>query len=208
MNKAKTNSRNINRIAQLLRTNGSILAIVSQTRSKVNSQYAGQRTRSGGDALKFYSHIEVWMRVREVLHRTHLRKDREFGSRIEVDVHKNRVSGWEGKLPLVNFLKGHGIDDVGTCVDYLLDERHWDKPEEEAGKKTRKAAATDDDEDDGEEKKTKRFAAPEFDFVGKPEQLISIIEQDGREAELRQIVAKVWRDILAGLIPKRKSRYG
>jgi hypothetical protein len=110
-----------------------------------------------------------------------------------VDVQKNRVCGWEGKVPLVSFLKGHGVDEVGTCVDYLLDEKHWQKV---------KGAKDDPDEESGGP-----FAAPEFGFEGRKEALVKKIQEAGDEWELSQLVARVWRAIVAGATPERKARY-
>ena len=197
MAKARTNSKHIARIAnKTLRTNGSILVVVSQTRSKVGSHIPGLRTRAGGDALRFYAHLEVWTKVKGVVTRHHNRKDREVGSYIQADVQKNRLCGWEGKVPLITFLKGYGVDDLGSCVDYLLDERYW-----------RKIKKKDADSDDEGEEATGAFAAPEFDFEGKKESLIKKIQDDGDEAVLHNLTARVWREIEAGARPVRRPRY-
>ncbi len=204
MAKAKTNSANINRVAQTLRTNGSILVVVSQTRDKVGGMYPGQKTRGGGHALKFYAHVELWSSLKQNLTNSYHGKEREIGVEIQFDVQKNRVSGWHGKLPLVHFLTQYGLDDVGSSVEFLIDEKHWKKPPKtEPGKRR----GISDDNDD-EEKKTKVIAAPEFKFEGKPEALIQLIQKNEDERELQLIVAKVWRDILANSMPVRKPRYG
>ena len=119
MEKAKTNSRNLNRITQLLEQNGSILVIISQTRDAVGSRIPGMQTRGGGRALKFFAHLEMWTKVGAVLSRTYHRREREYGSKIKIDVQKNRVSGWEGSFE-IDFIKGYGIDDIGTNIDYLV----------------------------------------------------------------------------------------
>lgn len=198
MNKAKNNSRNINRTANVtLRTNGSILVVISQTRDKANAAYAGQKTRSGGHALKFFAHVEIWTRVREALTKAHKDKDREYGKRIEAAVHKNRMSGWHGKVPLIDHLSGYGIDDVGTSIKYLIDEKHW---------KFQRAENTRGRNPD-EEKLSKVLDAPEFGFVGTVDQLAMSIQDSGREAELGALVASVWDQIRAAVAPHRKPRY-
>lgn len=205
MSKAKENSRNINRIAnQTLRENGSILVVISQTRDKMNAAYAGQKTHSGGYTLKFYSHVQTWAKIRGDLKKYYKGKDREVGSLIAFDVTKNRVSGWHGKLPHVTFLSDYGVDDVGTNVDYLLEEKHWKKPKAEADdpKTGRRAVADDADEGGG-----KLFAAPEFDYVGDKDGLVHLVQDGGREAELAALVGHVWTEIRAGAAPARKPRY-
>lgn len=202
--KARTNSNYIARIANTtLRSNGSILVVISQTRDKIGARFP-TKTRGGGHALKFYAHLEAWTRVLVPMSRTYLRKEREYGAEIEIDVRKNRVCGWEGKIPPLEFIKGHGLDDVGSCVAYLTDERHWTAPPADPkAKKDKRAVLAPDDNEDG----PKRFAAPEFDFVGTKEQLVRLIQSQGREPELAEVVAWVWRAIAAGAAPERKPRY-
>lgn len=209
MAKAKTNSKNINRVAQLLRTNGSILVVISQTRDKVGGHIPGLKTRGGGRALKFYAHVELWTSVRAPIVRTYLRKPREIGATIRIDIQKNRVSGWEGKIE-IPFLKGFGVDDIGGCVDYLLEERHWTKPKADDTKtRAKRSVRVVDDDDDGDDdsgSKTK-FYAPEFEFTGNKEQFIKHITESGDEWELAKIVSNVWNDIIDGARPVRKPRY-
>lgn len=201
MAKAKVNANHISRIAnKTLRSNGSILVVIGQTRDMMNAQFPGMRTRSGGRALKFYAHLEAWTKVKAPLKARARGKDREIGSLIEIDVQKNRVNGWEGKTPLITFLKGFGVDDVGTNIAYLLDERHWKRIK---GDKTSKRPPADtDDEDSG-----KPFAAPEFDFEGTEDELVDLIQDQKREGELKALVARVWAEIAAAAAPKRKNPY-
>lgn len=198
MAKAKTNSKNINRVVKALRRNGSILAVISQVRDKVGSHIPNQKTRGGGKALRFYAHLEVWLNLRGPITKTYLGKDREIGSYIQPDVQKNRITGWEGKVPTVAFIKGYGIDDLGTCVDYLIDEKYWKPPTKKGGK----TASADGDDDGG-----KTVAAVEFGVVGTREQIVQKVQDDNDEWELRNLVAKRWREIAAAVAPDRKPRY-
>jgi hypothetical protein len=204
MAKAKTNSKNINRVVKALRRNGSILVVISQTRDKVGSHIPGMKTRGGGKALKFYAHLEAWLSVRGAITKHHQGKDREIGSYIQADVQKNRITGWEGKVPLIAFVKGFGIDDLGTSVDYLIDEKHWVKPKPTAGEPRKPRNASADDDDD---KGKKVVVATEFGITGNREQIVKHVQDAGEEWELRRIVAKVWQDIQAGAMPDRKPRY-
>jgi hypothetical protein len=197
MAKAKTNSRNINRVVHRLRETGSVLVVISQTRDKVGGHIPGLKTRGGGRALRFYAHLEVWTSVRGPILRRYAGKEREVGSTIRLDVQKNRACGWEGKIE-IPFLKGHGIDDAGSCVDYLLEERHWKFERKKKGR----AEPGDDEPEEG-----KAFSAPEFGFEGDRETLIQKIQGAGDEWELQKLVAEVWRGIVAGAAPVRKARY-
>lgn len=181
MAKAKTNSANISRVVQTLRTNGSILIVLSQTRDKVGGHIPGQKTRGGGRALRFYAHVELWTSVRAPIKKEYLGKEREIGATIKVDVQKNRVSGWEGAVE-ISFLKGYGIDDLGTICKYLIDEKHWGCS----------AGVVD---------------APEFGFKGRVEKLIKHIQDSNSEWELSQLAGSVWRAVIDGARPERKPRY-
>lgn len=194
MNKAKTNSQNINRVVQTLRPTGSILVVISQTRDKVGGMYPGQKTRGGGHAMKFYAHLELWASKRRDLTRRYLGKEREVGATIKLDVTKNRVCGWEGKFE-VDFLKGYGVDDLGSMVNFLVEERHW-----EAEGKSK--SSDKDDTADG-----KVITAPEFDFVGPKDELVKKVEDGGDVRELQAVTAKHWNEIIRQAAPPRKPRY-
>lgn len=209
MAKAKTNSRNINRMTQLLRDSGSMLVVISQTRDAPNSRIPGMKTRGGGRALRFYAHVELWTSVRGPITRTYLRREREIGSTIRIDVQKNRLNGWEGKIE-VPFLKGYGVDDLGASVDFLITERHWGAPKTESARAVANRRGTrvvDEDDDDSDGAAGRKIYAPEFSFTGTREQLIKHIADAGDEWELGRIVADVWNSILAGARPWRPARY-
>lgn len=179
--KAKTNSRHINRVVRRLNENGSILVIISQTRDKIGGTIPGQKTRAGGRALKFYSHVELWTMVKGDIKRTVECKERVVGSSIQIDVQKNRISGWDGKI-LVPFHRTHGMDETGACVDYLVEEL-W-----------------------GKDKKG-NIKAPEFQIEGTREKLIQAIERDDAERELQVLVRKTWKGIEEACAVRRKPRY-
>lgn len=181
MEKAKTNSKNIKKATNPLDDHGSILVIVSQTRAKTNSHIPNQKTRAGGNALKFFAQIEAWTSVRGPLTKSYLGKDREIGALIRYDIQKNRMCGWEGKID-IPFIKGYGFDDLGASVDYLVEEGVW---KETAGKIT----------------------APEFGFCGAREKLLRHVQDESEEYELARLVAARWKAVTAGAMPYRKPRY-
>jgi len=71
---------------------------------------------------------------------------------------------------------------LGSCIDYLISEKHW--------KKT-----------------SKGIIAPEFDFKGKRNKLISMISNENMEKDLSMIAADVWKEIEDAVAIKRKKRY-
>lgn len=180
--KARINSARLRVVVNSLKKTGSILVVISQTRQNIG--YGAQfnpKTRSGGDALKFYARLEFWMSVKEKIRKKVGDKDRVVGHKIRFKCAKNHVSGNEGNAVDVTFYRNTGLDDTGTCVDYLCDE-YWKSTKE-------------------------RVTAPEFDHDGSREELILKVEREGREKELRMLVSEVWADIDAGSRMTRKSRY-
>src|SRR5690606_25785618 len=109
-------------------------------------------------------------------------KDRQIGIISRISVKKNRLTGkeWTVEVPIYWSI---GIDDVGSCVDFLIEEKHWKK--------------------DGQGK----IDAKEFEFVGTRNKLIDHIEHEGLEFDLRQLVAEAWKKIEDGCRVERKSRY-
>jgi hypothetical protein len=206
VSKAKANSRMMPRIIRHLAETGSILIIITQTRDKIGfGTMPGQKTRGGGHALKFYAHLELWTSVAETI-RTPSKvkgKVRKLGKRIKVKVEKNRVSGWEGEV-IVPVYRSVGIDDLGGCVEYLLAEGHWKKPKGKG-----EDAEEDDGEDEEEERKgaVKKVVAPEYDYEGTVDGLVKKVEEEDLEADLRDLVSDVWREIDRSLLVQRKSRY-
>lgn len=121
MAKAKLNSTRLRGIVNKLRKTGSILIIISQTRDNIGFGFE-TKTRAGGRALRFYAHLEIWSSANKKIKKKIRDKDREVGALIDLQIRKNRYSGWLGKVQ-VPFLRGYGIDDIGSCLDYLQEEK-------------------------------------------------------------------------------------
>ena len=196
--KAKLNSSSLRIAHNQCVSTGSILFIVSQTRQNIGfgSQF-NPKTRAGGTSLKFYADAEMWFSIGGKITKRVNGKNRQIGSVLQVKVKKNRHTGRE---PVVNlhFFPSHGFDDVGTNVAYLVEEGHWVK----ATKGEEREAKTRDVIDGG-----LTIEAPEFDFKGKQEALVEWIEDNGKEKELRQLVADVWNAIDDQCKVVRKKRY-
>jgi hypothetical protein len=179
--KAKANSRWLRRVQHKLDHTGSILVIIDQTRDNVGS-WLGGKTRSGGKALTFYAQVEIWSSVKEKESVKINDKPRHVGNVCLMHVKRSRFTGHEAKVEVPIYFSS-GIDDVGSCVDYLIAEKHWKK--EKGGV----------------------IGAPEFDFTGKRDALIERIEADDREGELHSLVAQTWYDIEQACAVQRKKRY-
>lgn len=178
--KAKMNSGNLRRVVADLKRTGSILIVVSQTRDAVNSMFE-TKTRAGGHALKFYATLEIWTSVKGHVKKKYRDKDREQGITVKARVKKNRLTGKDRDLTFPIY-HSFGVDDVGACVRYLVEEKHWAK-------------------------KAGQVIAPEMEFKGYENDLVKYIEDENKISILRKIVSEVWDDIERACVVERKPRY-
>jgi len=179
--KAKVNSLRLKPIVKKLKKTNSILIIISQTRDNLAQFTFDKKTRSGGKALKFYAHMELWTSSIGKITKTINGKTRTIGANIQFDVKKNRSTGWHGKVE-VPFFRKYGLDDIGSCIDFLVEEKHWSKG--------------------------KVIKAPELKLEGSKEKLIADIEAKDKVEKLYEVVQSVWDQIEEASLVKRKPKYG
>jgi RecA/RadA recombinase len=176
--KAKKNSEYVRKAIRGLRQTNSILLIISQTRDNIGGY---GRTRAGGRALRFYATWEVWSSVAEEIHRTVNNKRRKIGVRVELQVRKNRLNGKKHTVQ-VDIYPTVGIDDIGSCVDYLVSEGWWGTVKQ-------------------------KIKAPELDIVATRDKLIRLVERRGLEHRLRELCGTCWDEIEQACSVTRKNRY-
>jgi hypothetical protein len=181
--KAKYHSEHIREVLAEIRDTGSILIIVGQTRDSLGYGF-NPKTRSGGRALRFYAHLEMWSSVGKKLERNKNGRKRVVGARCIVEVKKNRLTGKVGRDRSIEMpiYYGLGIDDVGSCVDFLVKEKRWSKVEG-------------------------AVVARDFKIRGPRHRVIAYIEDKGLEPRLREITGEVWKQIEEDCLVKRKPRY-
>jgi RecA/RadA recombinase len=179
--KAKSNSSNLRRLLGPLEKTGSILILINQTRDSFSMFESS--TYSGGKALKFYCAQQLWSSQKGKIKRTVAGKERELGTMCRVRVKKNRVTGRD-RTVLVPIYHSHGIDDVGSMVDYLTSEGTWDK--------------------DGSTIMV-RGLGPEF--KSGQERLIAKIEEEDLVADVKALVVQTWNDIEKACEVTRTRRY-
>lgn len=180
--KAKINSTHIRGRVEGISATNSILIVLSQTRDNIEAgPFQNPSTSAGGRALKFYATWQMWSSCGPQLKREVDGKDYQIGITSNIHVKKNRLSGkeWRVQIPIYWSI---GMDDLGSCVDFLVDSKHW-----------------------AAEKGV--ISATEFDLDLKKEPLIAAIEERGLEFDLREIVAGVWKQIEARCVVQRKSPY-
>ena len=173
--KAKVNSAMLRRvIGRPLKESGSILIIINQTRDNpAAGMFQSKKTRSGGHALHFYACLEMWSSVAGRIEKTVKGKKRQLGVHCKIKVKKNRITGRE-RTVTIPIYHSFGIDDVGSCVDYLLEEKYWVKKKE----------------DDKEVINAKGLG-----IKGSRKHIIRFIEIQGLENDLHELVADVWNQI-------------
>lgn len=179
--KAKRNSSGVRQILSYLRKSGSILIILSQTRESLAKFTMDKKTRSGGKALTFYATLEMWSSQAGHIKKNVNDKTRELGIYSQVRVKKNRIVG-KDRTVTIPIYHSYGIDDVGSCIDYLLEEGHWKKAK---GK----------------------INAKELDFIGSREQIVHHVEENGIQRDLQMVVSEVWASIEEQCAIKRLKRY-
>ena len=185
MAKAKMNSMSIRRSISRLEETGSILVVISQTRDDINPRTFATKTRAGGKSLRFYATVEVWSSVVGTLKRSYKGQDRELGCSVKYDVKKNRLTGRKRQV-VVPIYTSVGIDDIGSCVDYLVAEKVW--------------------------KPTKPGPTITATGLGPPlemrrEKLIRHIEKDDLEEDVRDLVGLTWQAVEHAIAIERKPRY-
>jgi RecA/RadA recombinase len=182
--KARVHSTRLRQAYARIRRTPSMLVILAQTRDNIGfgAQF-NPKTRSGGKALKFYAGMELWFSVYGKIRRPVLGKPRELGVLAKVEIKKNRERG-ASRTVVFPIYASYGIDDIGGCIYYLLDEGVWKGSWNEG-----------------------KVVAPEFDFDGKIENLAVHIGAEGLVEDLRQLVQARWNSVEAACVIDRQPRY-
>jgi RecA/RadA recombinase len=178
--KAKKNSENLRKVIYKIKRSNSIVIIIRQTRDNLGFGF-NKKISSGGHSLKFYATLELWSSIKKKLHTLVKGKPRQTGILCQIQVKKNRIDGKE-RTVTVPIYHSYGFDDVGSMVDYLLEEGHWNK-------------------------QGKEINAVEFSLKSSREKLINHIIDNDLTADLKSIVAGVWDEIEKACEIKRKPRY-
>lgn len=181
MEKQKVMSSILGPICRKLESTKSLLIILSQTRAEINPFSFQEKRRSGGAALKFYAHVEMWLGKAE----THKKKVGEFerviGHKTKVKITKNKQTGKVREADL-NIYVDYGIDDIGTIIDFMVDGKFWD---------TRKNT----------------ILATDLELEGTKNKLIEYVESNNLEPKLKEVMEKYWKKIEDSMALNRKNKY-
>lgn len=179
--KANINSQNIRRVVSALPDTGSILIIINQTRDNLGFGFK-KKTKSGGHSLDFYACMTFWSSIFKKIKPNIKGKTREIGRVCKIEVTKNRIAG-KDRVVYVPIYPSIGIDDIGGCVDYLVDEKHW---------KVMKGGI---------------IVAKELRIKGRRESIVHAVERRGLQKDLCEIVAEVWAEIENACAIRRSNKY-
>lgn len=164
-------------LKKLLKESNSMVLIVSQTRANIDPRSFEKKTRSGGTALKFASCHETWMAVIK----KHKSKGLVTGVSTRVKCKKNKITGKIRDCDY-NIYYDYGIDDIGSCVDFLVKQEVW-------------------------KKRANTILSPDLDLEGGRDGLIRKIERNGLETDLKQLVQKAWNERENSVLTHRKPRF-
>jgi len=181
MGKAKLIGEFLRKAIKGVRKTNSLLLVISQTRTNINPMSFVKQTRSGGRALKFYSSVEMWMAERSKITKTVKGNKIEIGIVTRIKIKKNKVTGKRRTVELPIFYD-YGIDDIGSCVDFLIEQKVW-------------------------ETKKLSIICKAWKFQGTRERLIHHIEDNELEKELKKLVQKAWDKKESLLEVNRKPRF-
>lgn len=124
--KQKTASRIFREITNELDKTKSLLNIISQTRDNLNAMSFQTKYRAGGKALKFFSSIESWLTYTGSIKKEVHKKKYEIGVNAKVKFGKNKYTG-KRREPEFAIYHNYGIDDIGSCIDFLIKNNVWAK---------------------------------------------------------------------------------
>lgn len=169
-------------ISRDLDTTNSLLIVVSQTRDNIGNIFV-PKTRSGGKALEFAASYVMWLSAGKAIQRELKGIKHQIGAGVWIKVSKNKITGKVRKVEFPIYYD-YGVDDLGSCVNWLVKNKIWEK----IGGRIVPKGLFDEE----------HFATKE---------LISIIEEQHKQAVVQALVQKAWMEIEEGLKLGRPRRY-
>lgn len=160
-----------------------ILVLIAQAKDNIGAGFwEPKKVYSGGRSPRFFATNECWFTGGPKIYETILGKKRIVGHKVRINVQKNSNAGWNNTVT-VRFYPSFGLDEIGSNIDYLVEEGLWKMSE------------------------SGNVKAPDFEFEGKEKKLIAKIEEEGLERELQLLVIFRWKEVEEGKSVKRKPRF-
>ena len=178
--KAKAIGETLRMINNKIKHTESALFIVQQERANIGVIFGSKKTTSGGMAPFFYSTHQVWLNLKKTIAKEVKKQNRKIGHKIIAKIKKNKITG---KLRDIEFdiFYDYGIDDIGSCIDFLISAGHWKK----IGHK---------------------IESPDFDSLNR-NMLIEKIESQKLQKDLQEITGNVWLSIEESLRLDRGRKF-
>lgn len=143
-----------------------LIIVISQTRQNIGNTFV-PKTRSGGDALRFFSTHEMWLSHWGMIWKG---KIMEIGADVGVKITKNKLTGHRRRISFPIY-DDYGIGDVHANVDYVIEEGIWKKAEG----------------------KERVYQATEvMDIAGQKPTLVNHILREGLQKPLQELVGHTW----------------
>jgi recombination protein RecA len=182
MDKPKAMSQMLRMVKGSVKRTKSFVGIISQTRDDINPMTFTKKTRSGGNALRFYSWHEMWLAISGKIKG---KRDIPIGVNTKIKVSKNKITGKlrEVEFPIYYSL---GISDTESCINWLVEYKFWGK--------------------------SGAYIAPQdWETLSKDKfylrDLIKEIEDNNLEKSLANHVGMKWKEVEDELKLERKKRY-
>jgi len=180
--KAKILGETLRMINNELEKSRSLIILLQQRRQKIGFTGFGEKfTTAGGEAPEFYSNHRLWMsKVSDIKE-----KGQQIGTETKCQLKKNSITGKRRECTF-DIYDDYGIDDLNSCIDFLLQEGVW--------KKEGHGIVPIDLYGFGDEKVSRS-------------KLIEVIEQDNLERDVQTFVGRAWKEIEDSLKLGRKPKY-
>jgi len=185
MNKAKGSHQVFRLILDKLESTNSLLIIISQTKDKIGSIFAG-KSRVCANSLDFNSSLLIWTAVKEKIKKTIKGKSYQVGVNTLVKITKNRING-RLRDCIMSIKYDLGVDNLLDCIQYMVEVKAI------TGTVTKQ-----------------NISCKEFDFEGTKSEFINHIEENDLENKFYHFVQTTWNEIEALLIEdteKRKNKF-
>lgn len=116
--KPKEMSQLFRQMSQDVEDTNCALGIISQIRDNIGVTWGEGKTRSGGNALDFYSSQVLWLYERDKIERQIKGQKRVVGINVESKVKKLKV-GYPFRIAKYAIYFGYGIDDEDSMLTFL-----------------------------------------------------------------------------------------
>jgi len=192
VDKAKLTSQLLRVITGDLKNTESVLIIISQTRDNLGWGFS-TKSRSGGRALKFFASHEGWLSII----RSIKKRERAVGVECQFELTKNKLTGKQFRRCPLHIFYEYGVDNIGTNVDFLIENNFWKAVKEKEREKKRGV----------KKNKASKILIPEWKFEGSRVKLIDYIEEQELEQELIDMVTEKYWAIEETMSINRKRKY-